>query len=971
MAKFFTKIFGSRNQRLLRQYGRTVNKINALEEGLQALDDAALRARTDEFRKRSADGESLDDLLPEAFAVAREAALRALGLRPFDVQLIGGMVLHGGNIAEMRTGEGKTLVATLPAYLNAISGNSVHIVTVNEYLAQRDADWMRPVYEFLGLTVGVTRSGQTQDEKREAYNSDITYATNNELGFDYLRDNLAFALEDKAQRDLSFAIVDEVDSILIDEARTPLIISGPAEASTDLYAQINKLVPKLRQHVETEEATNYDIFAKKITLSGLNDKPVSVTGENGEESDVMTVDEAVDIGNAEQADVVLVDDSNKVAVCKLVKRGDFTIDEKAKQAYVTEDGHQKVESLMTRAGLLQEGESLYDAGNIRLLHHLNAALRAHVVFQKDVEYIVKDGEVIIVDEFTGRTMPGRRWSDGLHQAIEAKEGVSIKQENQTVASITFQNFFRLYSNLSGMTGTADTEAFEFQQIYGLEVVVIPTHRDMVRKDHADLVYLTEKDKFEAIVEDITDCRERGQPVLVGTTSIETSEMLSSFLQKQKIDHEVLNAKQHEREAIVVQQAGRPGAITIATNMAGRGTDIVLGGNLDAELIAAGEDADTEAVREDWQGRHTAVIEAGGLHIVGTERHESRRIDNQLRGRSGRQGDPGSSRFYLSMEDTLMRIFGDPDRTKSLLSRAGMREGEAIESRLLSRQIERAQRKVEAHNFDIRKNLLEYDDVANDQRKVVYHQRSELMEAEEIEESVVAIREEVVANLVQDHIPPGSLEEQWDTEGLSNALESDFGLQLDIDQWIRQEKTLNEDGILERCLRESGEVYRARAASIGSDLMRNVEKQVMLRQLDQHWKEHLAAMDHLRQGIGLRSYAQKNPKQEYKREAFEMFGAMLEQVKHDTISILTRIRVQGEQDLDDTEERRRAAESMKFQHAQASALGDASQGGQPPAGAAPAAPPPEPFKRETRKVGRNEPCPCGSGKKFKQCHGKLG
>jgi preprotein translocase subunit SecA len=971
VAKFFTKIFGSRNQRLLRQYGRSVNKINALEEGVQALDDAALRAKTDDLRKRSAGGEALDDLLPEAFAVAREAAWRTLGLRPFDVQLIGGMVLHDGNIAEMRTGEGKTLVATLPAYLNAISGNSVHIVTVNEYLAQRDADWMRPVYEFLGLTVGVTRSGQTQDEKREAYNSDITYATNNELGFDYLRDNLAFALEDKAQRDLSFAIVDEVDSILIDEARTPLIISGPAEASTDLYAQINKLVPKLRQHIESEEPTNYDIFAKKIMLTGLNDKPVTVTGENGEKSDVMTVDEAVDIGSAEQADVVLVDDSNKIVACKLVKRGDFTIDEKAKQAYVTEDGHQKVESLMTRAGLLQEGESLYDAGNIRLLHHLNAALRAHVVFQKDVEYIVKDGEVVIVDEFTGRTMPGRRWSDGLHQAIEAKEGVSIKQENQTVASITFQNFFRLYSNLSGMTGTADTEAFEFQQIYGLEVVVIPTHRDMVRKDHADLVYLTEKDKFEAIVEDITDCRERGQPVLVGTTSIETSELLSSFLQKQKIDHEVLNAKQHEREAIVVQQAGRPGAITIATNMAGRGTDIVLGGNLDAELIAAGEDADHEAVREDWQGRHTAVIEAGGLHIVGTERHESRRIDNQLRGRSGRQGDSGSSRFYLSMEDTLMRIFGDPDRTKSLLSRAGMREGEAIESRLLSRQIERAQRKVEAHNFDIRKNLLEYDDVANDQRKVVYHQRSELMEADEIEDSVAAIREEVVANKVQDHIPPGSLEEQWDTEGLSNALESDFGLRLDIDQWIRQEKTLNEDGILERCLKESDEVYRARAASIGTDLMRNVEKQVMLRQLDMHWKEHLAAMDHLRQGIGLRSYAQKNPKQEYKREAFEMFGAMLEQVKHDTISILTRIRIQGEQDLDDTEERRRAAEAMRFQHAQASALGDAPSGGQQPAGRAPAAPPPEPFKRESRKVGRNEPCPCGSGKKFKQCHGKLG
>jgi preprotein translocase subunit SecA len=851
----------------------------------------------------------------------------------------------------------------------------VHIVTVNEYLAQRDADWMRPVYEFLGLSVGVSKSGQTQEEKRDAYRSDITYATNNELGFDYLRDNLAFALEDKAQRDLSFAIVDEVDSILIDEARTPLIISGPAEASTDLYAQINKLVPKLRKHEESEEPSNYDIFAKRVRLTGLNGKPLTVTGENGEASDVMTLDEAVDIGNEQQSDVVLVDDSNKVVECKLVKRGDYTTDEKAKQAYVTEDGHQKVESLMMRAGLLQEGESLYDAGNIRLLHHLNAALRAHAIFKKDVEYVVANGEVVIVDEFTGRTMPGRRWSDGLHQAIEAKEGVSIKQENQTVASITFQNFFRLYSNLSGMTGTADTEAFEFQQIYGLEVVVIPTNVPMIRKDHADLVYLTEKDKFEAIVEDISDCRERGQPALVGTTSIETSELLSTFLDKKKIKHEVLNAKQHEREAIVVQQAGRPGAITIATNMAGRGTDIVLGGNLEAELVAAGEDGDKEAIRSEWQERHNEVIEAGGLHIIGTERHESRRIDNQLRGRSGRQGDPGSSRFYLSMEDTLMRIFGDPDRTKALLSRAGMREGEAIESRLLSRQIERAQRKVEAHNFDIRKNLLEYDDVANDQRKVVYHQRSELMEADEIEESVVAIREEVIANVVQDHIPPGSLEEQWDTEGLSKALESEFGLRADVDQWIRQEKTLNEDGILERCVDESNKVYLARAASIGSELMRNVEKQVMLRQLDMHWKEHLAAMDHLRQGIGLRSYAQKNPKQEYKREAFEMFGAMLEQVKHDTISILTRIRIQGEQDLDDSEERRRAAEAMRYQHAQASALGEGTAQGQPPqgqpqAGAPAAAPRPETFKRDGRKVGRNEPCPCGSGKKFKQCHGKL-
>ena len=975
MASFLTKIFGSRNQRLLRQYGRIVKKINALEEGLQALDDAALRAKTEEFRQRYQADESLDDLLPEAFAVAREAARRTLGLRPFDVQLIGGMVLNDGNIAEMRTGEGKTLVATLPAYLNALSGNSVHIVTVNEYLAQRDADWMRPIYEFLGLTVGVSKSGQTQEEKRVAYRSDITYATNNELGFDYLRDNLAFSLEDKVQRDLTFAIVDEVDSILIDEARTPLIISGPAEASTDLYAQINKLVPKLEKHEETDAPTNYDILARKVTLTGLNGSPVTVPGENGDPSLEMTVDQAVDIGEEQHADVVLVDDSEKVARCKLVKRGDYTTDEKAKQAYVTEEGHQKVEALMTQAGLLQEGESLYDAGNIRLLHHLNAALRAHAIFKKDVEYVVTNGEVVIVDEFTGRTMPGRRWSDGLHQAIEAKEGVSIKQENQTVASITFQNFFRLYSNLSGMTGTADTEAFEFQQIYGLEVVVIPTNVPMIRDDAPDLVYLTEKDKFEAIVEDIADCRDRGQPALVGTTSIETSELLSSFLKKKKIEHQVLNAKQHEREAVIVQQAGRPGAITIATNMAGRGTDIVLGGNLEAEIVAAGEGADVDAIRADWKQRHDKVIEAGGLHIVGTERHESRRIDNQLRGRSGRQGDPGSSRFYLSMEDTLMRIFGDPERTKALLSRAGMREGEAIESKLLSRQIEKAQRKVEAHNFDIRKNLLEYDDVANDQRKVVYHQRSELMEADEIRDSVAAIRQEVIGITVQDHIPPGSLEEQWDTEGLSNALESDFGLQVDVAQWIRDDRTLNEDGILARCVDESDKAYAAREAKIGSDLMRTVEKQVMLRQLDMHWKEHLAAMDHLRQGIGLRSYAQKNPKQEYKREAFEMFGTMLEQVKHDTISILCRIRVQGEQELDDSEERRRAAEAMRYQHAQASALGGQPQpqpGQAQPGQPGRAAPPPRPetFKRDGRKVGRNEPCPCGSGKKFKQCHGKL-
>ena len=907
MAKFLTRIFGSRNQRLLRQLAKSVDQINALEEGIKALDDEQLSGKTAEFKQRFEDGETLDELLPEAFAVAREAAWRALGLRPFDVQLIGGMVLHQGNIAEMRTGEGKTLVATLPAYLNALSGEGVHIITVNEYLAQRDADWMHPVYAFLGMTVGVTKSGQSQQEKLDAYHSDITYATNNELGFDYLRDNLAFSLNDKVQRELNFAIVDEVDSILIDEARTPLIISGPTEESTDLYLKIDKLIPKL---VMQEE-------------------------EDGP--------------------------------------GDYSKDEKSKQVHLSEDGHQHVEELMTQTGLLQEGESLYDAGNIRLLHHLNSALRAHAMYNVDVEYIVSDGEIVIVDEFTGRTMPGRRWSDGLHQAIEAKEGVNVKQENQTVASITFQNYFRLYDNLSGMTGTADTEAFEFQSIYGLEVVVIPTHMPMVRDDMPDLVYLSQEDKFEAIIEDITDCRERRQPVLVGTTSIETSEFLSSLLTKKNIEHEVLNAKQHGREAIVVQQAGRPGAITIATNMAGRGTDIVLGGNLLAELESAAENADKDAIQSDWDKRHQEVLDAGGLHIVGTERHESRRIDNQLRGRSGRQGDAGSSRFYLSMEDNLMRIFGDPERTKSLLSRAGMREGEAIESKLLSRQIERAQRKVEAHNFDIRKNLLEYDDVANDQRKVVYHQRTELMAAEEIEDSIAAIRDEVVEVLVNQYIPPGSLEEQWDPDGLTNAFDHDFLLSLNIGEWIKEDSKMSEDAIRERCVAKTQAAYAEKENSIGSPLMRLVEKEIMLKQLDQHWKEHLAAMDYLRQGIGLRGYAQKNPKQEYKREAFEMFGEMLERIKHDTISILMRVRIQSEQDVARMEAERRAAQEMEFKHAEASAMGQqgrsAAQVGGPTPGSAGVAPK-LPFVRDERKVGRNEPCPCGSGKKFKQCHGRL-
>ena len=952
MANFLTRIFGSRNQRLVRQYAKSVKQINELEDEIKSHTDSALQAKTEEFKRRYADGEALEQLLPEAFAVAREASVRTMQMRPFDVQLIGGMVLHEGNIAEMRTGEGKTLMSTLPAYLNALSGEGVHIVTVNEYLAQRDADWMRPIYEFLGLTVGVSKGGQSPDEKRAAYLCDITYATNNELGFDYLRDNLAFSTADKAQRKLNFAIVDEVDSILIDEARTPLIISGPTESSTDLYAQINKLIPKLQKHDETDEPTNYDIPVDRVTLSG-------------EDSGEIELEEAIRLAEERDGDVVMTALDGKVAACRIVNRGDYTIDEKAKQAHITEEGHSRVEALMSQAGLLAEGESLYDSGNIKLLHHLNSALRAHAMYQCDVDYIISDGEIVIVDEFTGRTMPGRRWGDGLHQAVEAKEGVSIKQENQTVASITFQNYFRLYNNLSGMTGTADTEAFEFQQIYNLEVVVIPTHKDMIRDDQPDLVYLTENDKFEAIIEDIVDCKERGQPVLVGTTSIEASELLSERLKKQDIAHRVLNAKQHEREANIVQNAGRPSAVTIATNMAGRGTDIVLGGSLEAALEDAGADTDENLTKQDWKQRHEQVLESGGLHIIGTERHESRRIDNQLRGRSGRQGDPGSSRFYLSMEDTLMRIFGDPERTKNLLSRAGMREGEAIESRLLSRQIERAQRKVEAHNFDIRKNLLEYDDVANDQRKVVYHQRSELMDAEEIEDSVAAIREEVVGISAEKYIPPGSLDELWDAEGLTQALESEFGVRVDVARWAREDSTISADAIAERCIQAVSDAYEKKSGDIGADLMRGVEKQVMLRQLDHHWKEHLASMDHLRQGIGLRSYAQKNPKQEYKREAFEMFGVMLEQVKHDTISILSRIRIQGEDDLSEMSARKQSTDSMKFQHAQAAALGE-----QPAAAPPPAAPQVEPFVRDGRKVGRNEQCPCGSGKKFKQCHGRL-
>ncbi len=906
MANWLTRLFGSRNQRVISGYSKLVSRIGALETSLADLSDEALKARTADFRQRLANGETVDDLLPEAFATVREAARRTLGMRHFDVQLIGGMVLHQGKISEMRTGEGKTLVATLPAYLNALPGKGVHVVTVNEYLAQRDADWMSPVYRFLGLEVGVIKSGQTTAEKRTAYAADITYGTNNEYGFDYLRDNLAFRLEDRAQRTLSYAIVDEVDSILIDEARTPLIISGPAEESTELYLKINQLAPRLKRQ------------------------------------------------EAEEGD------------------GDFWADEKGRQVHLSDSGHERVEELFLEAGLLQSGQSLYDAANIRLMHHLNAALRAHSLYRRDVEYIVRNGEVIIVDEFTGRTMQGRRWSDGLHQAIEAKEGVRVREENQTVASITFQNFFRMYTKLAGMTGTADTEAFEFQQIYGLEVVVVPTHRPMIRKDHADYVYLTQNDKFAAIIEDIKDCVTRGQPALVGTTSIETSEYLAGLLEKQGIAHQVLNAKQHDKEAGVVAQAGRPGTVTIATNMAGRGTDIVLGGNLEVELstMDPGDELARQQARTAWQQRHDAVLSAGGLHIIGTERHESRRIDNQLRGRSGRQGDPGSSRFYLSLEDNLMRIFGDPERTKRWLQTAGMKEGEVIESRMLSKQIERAQRKVEAHNFDARKNLLEYDDVANDQRKVVYQQRSELMAAEDVADAVAGIRREVVGTMIERFVPADSVEEMWDVDGLSQAIERDFATRLDLKNWLETEKNVGEPELRGRVHAAVDAAYEMKVQEYGVPVMRHLEKAIMLQQVDLHWREHLAAMDYLRQGIHLRSYAQKNPKQEYKREAFELFSAMLDRIKHDTISMLSRLQVRSEAEIqaEEAERQRRLERAMQLQHAAPESI--TAQPAQLELPSQPQEQSVTPFVRDGRKVGRNEPCPCGSGKKYKHCHGAL-
>ena len=917
MWNIFTRIFGSRNQRLLRQYERRVALANGHADALAAMADGELRAQTDRLRSRLASGETLDDVLPEAFATVREASTRALGLRHFDVQLIGGIVLHEGKISEMRTGEGKTLVATLPVYLNALAGDGVHVVTVNEYLAQRDAEWMGPIYRFLGLTVGVIGSGQPPVEKRAAYACDVTYGTNNEFGFDYLRDNLAFRLEDRVQRGQHYAIVDEVDSILIDEARTPLIISGPAEESTELYVKINALVPRfLRQ-----------------------------ASEEGE--------------------------------------GDFFADEKTRQVHLSEAGFEKAEELMQETGLLRPGDSLYDAASIRLMHHLNAALRAHALYKRDVEYISRGGEIIIVDEFTGRTMPGRRWSDGLHQAIEAKEGVRIREENQTIASITFQNYFRLYRKLAGMTGTADTEAFEFQQIYGLEVVVVPTHKPMIRRDHPDLVYLNEKDKFTAIIEDIRDCAARGQPVLVGTTSIETSENLSGRLKESEIGHQVLNAKQHEREAMIIAQAGRPATVTIATNMAGRGTDIVLGGNVqkqveqlrkDGALAPEELEAHARELEGEWKQLHEQVIAAGGLHIVGTERHESRRIDNQLRGRSGRQGDPGSSRFYLSLEDNLMRIFGDPERTKSLLRTVGMREGEAIESGMLTRQIERAQRKVESHNFDARKNLLEYDDVANDQRKVIYRQRTEIMSTEDIAGVIRDVRAEVVQGIVGQYIPPESVEEQWDVAALEQAIERDFGVRTGLAAWLAEDPNRRGEEATTRLLDAIEAAYDAKVQQVGEPVMRHLERAVMLQQLDGHWREHLAGMDYLRQGIYLRAYAQKNPKQEYKREAFALFTAMLDRIRSDTVTLLQRLQVRTEEEIEreEAERRRRLQSRMQLQHAEPPAIAAEAQPAAPAADLrrAPAPPAAPPFVRGTRKVGRNEPCPCGSGRKYKHCHGAL-
>ncbi len=914
---FLTRIFGSRNERVLRQLGKSVAKINALEPEFQALSDEQLRGKTAEFRQRLAAGETLDGLLPEAFATVREAARRVLGLRHYDVQMIGGMVLHSGKIAEMRTGEGKTLVGTLPVYLNALEGKGVHVVTVNDYLAKRDSAWMGKVYSFLGMTVGVVFPNMDHGDKRAAYAADITYGTNNEFGFDYLRDNMALSAEQRYQRGLNYAIVDEVDSILIDEARTPLIISGPSDESPQLYVKVNRIVPRL-------------------TRQAKESKP----GEPPEP-------------------------------------GDYYVDEKQKQVHLSEEGMEHAEQLLRAEGIIGEDEGLYDSQHIAVVHHLNAALRANAIYQRDVDYIVRDGEVIIVDEFTGRTLAGRRWSDGLHQAVEAKEGVPIQRENQTLASITFQNLFRMYKKLAGMTGTADTEAYEFQSIYGLEVVVIPTHRPMVRKDEADVVFLKSEPKYAAIVEDIKDSHERGQPVLVGTASIEMSELLDGLLVKAGIPHEVLNAKQHEREAHIVAQAGRPGAITIATNMAGRGTDIVLGGSLEAELQALGEDApesERAKIKEEWQKRHDQVLALGGLRIIGTERHESRRIDNQLRGRSGRQGDHGSSRFYLSLEDNLIRIFMG-DGVARLMRMFGMKEDDAIQDKMVSRQIEKAQRKVEAHNFDIRKHLLEFDDTANDQRKVIYEQRNELLDSENIGETIANIRQDVFTDLVRRYVPHDSIDEQWNIAGLDAELNAEFGLQMNLPRWLEEQDEVDSNGVLEHVLSGADRMFREKEAMLGSEVMRGLEKHVMLSVLDNGWKEHLSSMDYLRQGIYLRGYAQKQPKQEFKREAFELFEGMLGRIKHEIIQMIARVRIRSEDEVEAMEQQQRAqaeaqARSMQFQHAEAGGYVPVEGELPPQDGENAGAQPQLPMHRDAPKVGRNDPCPCGSGKKYKQCHGRL-
>ncbi|TDO99055.1 preprotein translocase subunit SecA [Marinomonas balearica] len=896
------KVIGTKNDREVKKYKKVVNQINQLEEAFSSLNDDELMAKTSEFRSRLDKGEELDALLPEAFATVREASKRIMGMRHFDVQLIGAMVLNKGSIAEMRTGEGKTLVATLAVYLNALTSKGVHVVTVNDYLAKRDANWMRPLYEFLDLSVGVVFAGQEKEEKRAAYLSDITYGTNNEFGFDYLRDNMVFRMEDRVQRDLNFAVVDEVDSILIDEARTPLIISGAVEDSSEQYEKINKLIPLL---IKQEEE---------------------------------------------------VEGAEEVAV------GHYTFDEAQKNIELTEDGHQFVEAWLVEQDMLQEGDSLYSASNLALLHHVHASMRAHVIFKKNVDYVVQDGQVVIVDEHTGRTMAGRRWSEGIHQAVEAKEGVAIQAESQTLASTTFQNYFRLYEKLSGMTGTADTEAYEFQQIYGLTVVVIPTNKVVQRKDHNDLIYMSTQEKFEAIVKDIEEIVKQGRPVLVGTASIDYSELLSSYLNKVGIEHNVLNAKHHEREAEIVAGAGRAGAVTIATNMAGRGTDIVLGGNLQTELADLGEGATETQIsqlKSDWESRHKAVLAAGGLHIIGTERHESRRIDNQLRGRAGRQGDVGSSRFYLSLEDNLMRIFMS-DRIKKMMQALGMEKGEAIEHKMVSNAIEKAQRKVEGRNFDIRKQLLEYDDVANDQRQVIYTQRYDMMSSDDLSGAIESMREEVVAGVVDEFIPPQSMFDQWDLEGLEEKLKNEFGLELPIKAWVEADKKLYEEPLRQKILDGFIEDYKAKEEVAGAESIRAFEKQVLLQVLDTLWKEHLQTMDMLRQGIHLRGYAQKNPKQEYKRESFELFQNLLEQIKYEVIQITARVRVQSPEEAQKIEEARRLQEEqlkMSVQHQQSNAFGEDNQSSEESGSSVP-------------KVGRNEPCPCGSGKKYKQCHGRL-